>query len=257
MSLRSAELKRRIVAHEAVIGAWLTLSGLNVAEIMAGAGFDWLMIDTEHSVFDLSELQVTLSAFRGVSTVPFVRVAANDPARIKHALDVGAEGIVIPNIDNAEQAQRAVGACKYPPAGYRGYGPRRASDYYRDIDRYIETANRDLFVILQIESAQGVEQIDAILEVPGIDIIFLGPQDLSGSFGLLRQTNHSNVIDALTKVKTACRGRNMAVCSGAFDASLAPKLIEEGVRVLLSSFDDALLRNAAEATVAKLRAEIG
>jgi 2-keto-3-deoxy-L-rhamnonate aldolase RhmA len=180
---------------------------------MAGAGFDWVLIDTEHGSFSNEGLQTCLVAFNGSPTVPW-RVAWNDHVLIKQALDMGAEGILVPMVSSTAEARAAVSACKYPPEGTRGFGPRRASDYGRKTDAYVAQANASVIVIVQIEHVNGVADIDGILDTQGIDVACLGPTDLSGSAGALRQFNHPTVVDGMTKVIKAARARQMSASIG-------------------------------------------
>src|SRR6185312_4154546 len=214
MSERSMKLKNRLRGGETTFGAWLTVANPMIAEIMAGAGFDWVFIDTEHGGFSNEGFQTCLMAFNGSPTVPMTRVAWNDHVLIKQALDMGAEGILIPMVSSAAEARAAVSACKYPPEGTRGFGPRRASDYGRNTDAYVAQANDSVIVTVQIEHVNGVAQIDEILDTPGIDVVCLGPTDMSGSAGVLRQFNHPVVVDCITKVLTAAKKRKLPACLG-------------------------------------------
>jgi 2-keto-3-deoxy-L-rhamnonate aldolase RhmA len=207
-------LKEKMRSGAIALGGWLSLPDLSVAEIMAGAGFDWLMIDGEHGAFDLGTLQQAFAGLRGTATVPLVRVPWNDAVRIKQVLDIGGEGIMLPQVNSAAEARAAVAACKYPPEGIRGFGPRRASDWGRNIDAYVAGANDELLVIPQIESVAAAKDIDAILDVPGIDAICLGPNDLSGSVGLLRQVEHPTVANAIDHVIARCKARGVPACTG-------------------------------------------
>ena len=131
MLTRNLDLKKRLRAGEVTFGAWISFSDPAIAEIMAGMGLDWLLIDAEHNPFTLESLFHVLLAFKGRPTVPIVRIPWNDPIIIKQALDLGVGGILIPHVSSVEEAKQGVAACKYPPEGRRGFGPRRASDYYR------------------------------------------------------------------------------------------------------------------------------
>ncbi len=176
MSARGMALKERLKAGAVAYGAWLSIADPVVAEIMAGAGLDYVMIDTEHAPWSLERLQTALMAFRGVETVPIVRVPWNDQVHVKQALDVGAEGILAPMVRTTAEASALVAACRYPPDGIRGFGPRRASDYGRDIEGYMALANRSTIVIPQIEDVRTVDEIEAILDLPGVDALCIGPE---------------------------------------------------------------------------------
>ncbi len=214
MSARSLALKERLRSGETTFGGWLSVANPVVAEIVAGAGADWVVIDTEHGGFGNEGLQTCLIAFNGSPTVPIVRVPWNDAVRIKQILDMGADGILIPMVNSVEEMKQAVSACKYPPVGTRGFGPRRASDYGRNIDRYVAEANDSVIVIPQIEHVDAVAIIDEILAVPGIDVVCIGPTDLSGSAGVLRQFEHPVVADSIRKIITTARKRHIPACLG-------------------------------------------
>ena len=254
MSKRSIALKKRLRAGETTVGSWLSFADLNVAEILAGTGFDWVLIDGEHGPFDLGGLQTVLAAFNGSRTVPIVRVPWNDPVRIKQVLDLGVDGVLVPMVNSADEARAAVAACKYPPTGTRGFGPRRASDYGRSTDAYTAQANDGTIVMLQIEHVNAVERIDAILKVPGIDVICIGPTDLSGSAGLLRQFNHPTVTAAIDKVIARCRAARLPVCSGvAFPPEIMAGWVEKGANFVLAMEDSTMFRQGASDALARMR----
>jgi 4-hydroxy-2-oxoheptanedioate aldolase len=257
MSARSMQLKQRLVRGETTFGAWLSISNPNIAEIMAGTGYDWVLIDTEHGPFGLEGLQVALMAFKGAPTVPIVRVAWNDPVRIKQVLDLGADGILVPMVNSAAEARAAVAACKYPPDGVRGFGPKRASDYGRDADGYTAQANASLITILQIEHVDAVASIDEILAVPGIDAMCIGPTDLSGSAGVLRQFGHPVVQCALETVVARSRARGLPVCMGVvFEAEEMARWASKGATFVLTGEDTSLLRTAAAQALERVRAAV-
>lgn len=255
MSRRSAEFKKRLQRGEAVVGAWLSLNDISIAEIMATTGFDYILIDTEHATFDLASLKNTLIAFNGVITVPIVRVAWNDPVRIKQVLDMGADGIVAPMVRTVDDVKALVAACKYPPAGIRGFGPLRASNYYRNIENYRANSNDEVFIMPQIEHIDTVALVDEFLD-SGVDAICLGPNDLSGSLGLLGQFNERSVKKAIDQVLATAKARNAAVCPGV-TASLKDqaKWLKKGVRMLLATSDVELLTAGAQSALDMTRAK--
>lgn len=257
MSKRSLALKKRLRAGETTYGCWLSFSNVNVAEILAGTGFDWVLIDTEHGPFGLEGLQHCLAAFNGSRTVPIVRVPWNDAVRIKQILDLGADGVLVPMVNTVVEATAAVSACKYPPEGTRGFGPRRASDYGRNIDDYVAQANDGTIVMLQIEHIKAVEDADAILAVPGIDVICLGPTDLSGSLGLLRQFTHPKVVAAVDKVIERASAKGLPVCAGvAFPPPVMKDWVAKGATFVLTMEDSAMFRQGATSALAAMRTEI-
>lgn len=251
---RSLALKRRLRAGETTYGAFLSFQDPGSAEIMAGIGYDWVFIDSEHSPFDLKSLQHVLMAFSGRPTVPIVRVPWNDRIRIKQVLDLGAEGILIPMVSSPAEARAAVAACKYPPTGIRGFGPWRASDYYRNTETYIQRANDGIIIVIQIEHEDGVRRIDEMLDIPGIDAVCLGPMDLSGSMGILGQLEHPRVVEAIDRVLAAAKKRALPVCVP-METSIETQLAwaRKGANFVVTGEDHGLLRRAAAAALDRYR----
>ena len=257
MSERAVDLKRRLREGATALGAWLSIADPAVAEIMAGAGFDYILIDTEHAPWSLESLQTALMAFRGVPTVPIVRVPWNDQVHVKQALDVGAEGVLAPMVRSAAEARALVAAAKYPPDGIRGFGPRRASDYGRNLDAYVVSANAATIVIPQIEHVDAAEAVEEILAVEGIDALCIGPNDLSGSAGVLRQHDHPVVRAAIDQILSAAKARGVAVCTGiTLPLERQRDWIERGARLALLTSDVELLAGGAGAAVAAARAAL-
>jgi 4-hydroxy-2-oxoheptanedioate aldolase len=258
MSKRSLELKQRLGSGATALGAWLTITDPAVAEIMAGAGFDYVLIDTEHAPWSLESLQTAMLAFRGMPTVPIVRVPWNDQVHVKQALDLGADGVLAPMVRSAAEARALVTAAKYPPDGVRGFGPRRASDYGRDIDAYVASANAETIVIPQIEDLGAADVVEEILAVPGLDALCLGPNDLSGSAGVLRQHDHPVVRGAIDKVLRAASARGVAVCTGVtLPLEQQQDWIVRGARLALLTSDTELLAGGAAGVLAAARAKLG
>jgi 2-keto-3-deoxy-L-rhamnonate aldolase RhmA len=249
VTTRGQNLKHRLRAGEVTIGAWISFAESAVAEIMAGTGFDWVLIDTEHAQFSPEGLQTVLMAFNGRESVPIVRVPWNNPAIIKQALDLGAGGVLVPMVNTVDEARAAVAACRYPPEGIRGFGPRRASDYYRHVAEYVASANDSVIVALQIEHIEAVKSIVDIVAVPGIDVICLGPNDLSGSMGLLGQIEHPSVVDAIHRVLDEAARHRITTCLGmAFPPSVNRQWVARGARFIIAAEDQTVLRvGAAEA----------
>jgi 2-keto-3-deoxy-L-rhamnonate aldolase RhmA len=204
-----ARFKKKLNNGEAVIGSWITLSDPPVIEIIGRTGFDFLLIDGEHSPFDDGSLRDAMMACDNTPAEKLVRVRANEEPRIKLALDLGADGVLVPMVNNPEQARRAVQAAKYPMLGGRGVGPWRASGYYRNFDDYIDTANDATALIVQVEHKDAVDSIDDIIGVDGIDAIFVGPADLSASLGHGTNTNNADTQEAIKRVAKACRDSGM------------------------------------------------
>jgi 2-keto-3-deoxy-L-rhamnonate aldolase RhmA len=255
---RVRALKRKLQLGKAVIGAWLSLNDPVAAEILARVGFDFLMIDTEHGAWDLVTLQTALMGFNGTETAPFVRVAWNDHVRIKQALDIGVEGILAPMVRTVAECRELVRSCRYPPQGARGFGPRRASNYYRNIDDYVAVANDALFVMPQVEDIATLEVIDEYLSVPGIDAVAIGPNDLSGSTGFFRQHSHPANTGALDKIIARAQSAGVPVCLGVNSKPAEQAgLVARGVRILFATSDVELLAGGARQVLAANRAAIG
>jgi len=174
-------LREKLKNGQEVIGTFISLGHPDITEVLSRIGFDWLLIDGEHSVISLETMQLMMQAMNGSNCTPMVRPQWNDMVIIKRILDIGAHGVLVPWVNNREEAEYAVRACKYPPKGLRGSGPRRAALFDPD---YFKTANDEILVIVQIETKQAVTNVDEILAVEGIDAVYVGPMDLSLSYGL-------------------------------------------------------------------------
>ncbi len=255
---RALALKRKLKSGGAIVGAWLSLNDPAAAEILARVGFDFLLIDTEHGAWDLVTLQTTLMGFNGTDTVPIVRVAWNDHVRIKLALDLGAEGVMAPMVRTVAECRELVRSCRYPPQGGRGLGPRRASNYYRNIDDYVAIANEALFVMPQIEDIATLGVIDEFLAVPGIDAVAIGPNDLSGTTGHFRQHQHPANKGAIDTIIARAQIAGVPVCLGVnSNPAEQRELVARGVRMLLATSDVELLAGGARQLLQANRQAIG
>lgn len=193
--------KKAIAQKQTQIGLWLGLADPYVAEIAAGAGFDWLLIDGEHAPNDLRTILSQLQAVAAYPDAhPIVRPVNGAPALLKQLLDVGCKTLLIPMVETAEQAQALVSAVRYPPHGIRGVGTAlaRAAGWGRDTS-YLESANDDVCLLLQVETAKGLENLEAIAAVDGVDGVFIGPADLAASLGYLGQPGHPEVTRVVGK----------------------------------------------------------
>lgn len=202
----SNRLARLIRDGHPALGMWINLVDPGVVQIAALAGYDWVMIDTEHNPFTEAQVQGLLHALREYDVTPVVRVRGNREECVKWILDAGAGGLVVPSLKDAADARVAVQISKYFPLGQRGYGPNRASDFWTRGKPYVETANQDIFVIGQIELASAVADAEAICAIPGLDGVWIGPTDLAQSLGHLGDPNHPEVRAAIdTVIETATR----------------------------------------------------
>jgi 2-keto-3-deoxy-L-rhamnonate aldolase RhmA len=235
---------------ERLIGSFVTLPAPEVAEVMGAAGFDWLIIDCEHAPLDALWAQRLLQAAR----IPgVIRVADGHESTLKHALDTGAAGVVVPMVNTAQQARAVVSHCKYPPLGTRGVGIVRAQGYGFGFQEYVAQANESTAVIVQIEHVTAVENIDAILAVPGVDAAFVGPYDLSGSMGRLGQVDDTDVLAAIESVRGACERARMPLGIYAGSALAARPYLEKGFTLIAVGMDTVLLGQAARQAVQTLR----
>ncbi|MFH0882966.1 MAG: aldolase/citrate lyase family protein [bacterium] len=201
----SIRLKEALANRELTIGSWLSWGFSPITEVMAKSGFDWLVIDVEHTAIDYAEMHQMIQTIDLAGCVPLVRVGDNDPLIIKRALDSGAAGVIIPMINTAEQASKAVSAAYYPPKGTRGVGLSRAQDYGMGFPEYRERSLNETIVIVQIEHVDAVANLEAILAVDGVDGFIVGPYDLSGSVNQPGNFDHPEVKAALEKVEKVMR----------------------------------------------------
>jgi 2-keto-3-deoxy-L-rhamnonate aldolase RhmA len=232
---------------------WISLQDPAVAEIEVEWGFDGLIIDTEHATFGATSLRATLMAFRGTDCVPIVRVGDNDVYIIKQALDLGAGGVLVPLIQNAEEAQAAVDNCRYPPMGNRGVSPRRASNYFRAYEPYMAAANDSVILMLQIECVAAYENLDAILDVEGVDCLFIGQVDLAASMGTPDVT-HPDVVAAVEDIIRRCRRAGRAVAIAAFtDPKRIQHWLDIGTNVIAMGSDTGFMESGFNAFKADLQ----
>jgi len=203
-------IKRKLNEGEDSFGSWVTLAHTAICEIMAKSGFEWLAIDMEHSVIGIHEVESLIQVIEGSGSVPLVRLSDNDPILTKRVMDAGAYGVIVPMVNTPEQAEKAVQAVKYPTRGNRGVGLYRAQSYGPGFETYANSVNDESIVIIQIEHIEGVQNIDEILSIEGIDGLFIGPYDLSGSLGIPGQLNHPKVEEAKKRVLDVAKEKNVA-----------------------------------------------
>ncbi|OLT09018.1 hypothetical protein BJF78_06715 [Pseudonocardia sp. CNS-139] len=235
--MRDNGVRRRLAEGRPALGVSLTVTDPFVTEVVGAAGFDFVLIDAEHGPIALDQLQVMLIALRGSSSTVLVRAAANNPTSVKQILDLGAEGIVVPEVCDAADAAAAVAAAKYPPLGIRGFGPRRAARLGGGRAAYIDRADSETAVIVMIESASAVENIDGILATPGLDGILVGPADLAVSMGHLRDLGNGEVQDAIERVVQACDRRGFPFGIYAAAEAAARKWVGRGARLVTIGSD--------------------
>jgi len=240
--------KRALQEKRPQIGLWLGLCSSYSAELLAGAGFDWLLIDGEHAPNNVQTVLGQLQAVAPYPSQPVVRPPWNDAVIIKQLLDVGAQTLLIPMIQNAEQARDAVRATRYPPHGVRGVGSAlaRASRWNREPD-YLQQADEQMCVLVQIETREAVKNLDAILQVEGVDGVFIGPADLSADMGFAGNPQHPEVQrtidDAIARIRAAGKAPGILMANKA----LAQRYLEAGALFVAVGVDTTLLARAAEA----------
>lgn len=241
-------------ADHSLAGIWVCSASPLVAEICAGAGFDWLFIDGEHSPNDLQSILAQLQAVRSYPVVPVVRPAVNDPVLIKQYLDLGVQSLIIPMVNDAQQAAAAVAACHYPPKGIRGVGSALArSARWNRIPDYLNRASDTITLIVQIEAGEAVSNVQDIVATEGVDGIFVGPSDLAASMGVIGQQNHPDVVDAVLRSIDAAKSAGKYAGVNAFDQKTARRYIEAGADFVGVGADVALLARATETLAAGFR----
>jgi len=204
------KIKQKLQNKQPSIGTWMSMAHPSIAEILAMAGYDWVVVETEHTAIDVSEVLRLIIAIEQRGSIPLVRLAGIDPVQAKAVLDSGAAGVIVPMVNTKAEAELAVAMCKYPPLGTRGVGLARAQGYGVQFDNYVQNANKDSLVIVQIEHIDAVNNIEEILSVPGIDGTFIGPYDLSMSLGVPGQLSHPSVVASKEKVLQAVLKRGLA-----------------------------------------------
>jgi 2-keto-3-deoxy-L-rhamnonate aldolase RhmA len=244
-------IKEKLRHGEPSIGTWMSMAHPSIAEILSMAGYDWVVIETEHTAIDVSEVLRLIIAIEQRGCIPLVRLAWNDPIQAKAVLDSGAAGVLVPMINTKSDAELAVKMTKYPPLGVRGVGLARAQGYGAHFDDYVKHANADTLLMVQIEHKDAVANIEEILSVPGIDGTFIGPYDLSLSLGIPGQTNHPEVVAAKRKVRDATLKHGLVAGVHLVQPSTASadcsKAIQEGYRFIALGTDILFLGDSARA----------
>jgi len=252
---RINSLKQRLRKGENVLGCWSFLGNPQVVEILSLAGFDFLLLDQEHGLGDTTSLATQLLAMSATPAVGVVRVPWNDHVYLKRALDAGAEAVLIPSIDTAEEARAAVAACLYPPRGRRGTAASsvRASSYGMAPD-YVATCADNLLIACQIESAKAVENIDEIIAVEGIDVLFIGPFDLSATVGQLGNLKHPEVARLIGHAEARIKASGRPMGTVPHPGCTWKDMFARGYQFVNAGSDVARLRDGSLADVKEFRA---
>ena len=253
MDLPVNTFKRSLLAGRQQIGLWVSLASAYSAEIVAGAGFDWLVIDTEHSPNEVDTTLAQLQVVAAFPVSPVVRPAWNDKVLIKRHLDIGAQTLLIPYVQNADEAAAAVAAVRFPMRGVRGVaGVTRASQFGR-VSEYAKNAEKEICLIVQIENRQGLDNLEAIARMEGVDGVFIGPADLAAGLGHLGNIGHAEVQaaiqDAIKRVKACGKGAGIL----ATDEASARRYIEWGTTFTAVGLDVMILARETEKLAAKFK----
>src|SRR5450830_1200265 len=253
MELPRNNFKRAIAAGQQQLGLWSSLSSNYTVEVIAGAGYDWLLIDTEHSPNDLESVLTQLQAVAPYPTHPVVRVAWNDTVLIKRYLDAGAQSLLVPFVQNADEARAAVAATRYPPMGVRGVAGTTRANRFGRVPNYARRAHEELCVLLQVETKQALDNIEEICAVEGVDGVFVGPADLHASLGYPGETGNPAVVpmieDAIRRIRKA--GKAPGVLTSA-EAEVR-RYIEAGCLFTAVGSDVGVLVRGTEQLLAKYR----
>ena len=244
--------RKRLLQGDLLTGTIITLSCPPIAELLSRSGFDWLFIDGEHGPLSVGDMQLLLMAAQPQCPC-IVRVAANHEVYIKQALDAGADGIIAPLVNDAATAARVVGWAKYPPLGDRSVGIARAHGYGASFADYVNRANEEMAVIIQVEHVDAVANIASILDVSGIDGVFIGPYDLSASMGKPGNIHDADVQHHIETVRLACQKRRMAVGIFGVDATALKPFIERGFTLNAVGMDTLMLEQSARRVLSELK----
>jgi 2-dehydro-3-deoxyglucarate aldolase len=249
------KIKNKLSNNELTIGSWITIGHPSIAEIMLQSDFDWIVIDMEHSSVSLESAQILISTIEANGSTPLVRVGENNQYLIKRVMDAGAHGVIVPMVNTREDAVKAVESVKYPPIGKRGVGLYRAQKYGEGFDEYKKWLEEESVVIVQIEHIDAVNNIEEILSVEGVDGCIIGPYDLSGSMGIPGDFENKKVLDALEKVKVACKKINKPLGYHVIppDHIEMKKKIDEGYTFLAFSLDFLFLGRKCKEEIEKVR----
>jgi len=253
--MKKNNLKEALKEGKNVFGPFMKFTDPATVEIMGFAGFDFVIIDAEHGPISMQSAQNMIRSAETANITPIIRVSSNDEALILRALDIGAQGIEIPQINSEPQAIKAVRSVKYAPQGERGVCRYVRAANYSSMDKfeYFKSANEETMIIAHIEGVEGINNLDEILSVPGIDVIFIGPYDLSQSLGIPGQVNNSLVVKKMKEVILKCKQNKIAVGTFADDVKTAKFWVSLGVQYMSFSVDVGILYEASKQIIKKLK----
>ncbi len=248
-------LKEKLRNKQLTLGSWITLGHPAIAEIMAKAGFDWLVVDLEHSVITIEVAGDLIRTIDLCGVAPLVRLTSNDADQIKRVMDAGAHGIVVPMVNSAAEAAKAVAATRYAPRGTRGVGLGRAQGYGVDFKAYLEWQNDGPVVFVQIEHKDAIDRLEEILTVPGVDGFIIGPYDLSCSMGIPGQFERPEFVAAMTQIRETAKriGCPAGLHIVEPDLPLLEQTINEGYTVIAYSVDIRVIDSGVRQGVNKMK----
>lgn len=241
MDLPINSFKHAIHAGRRQVGLWCTLSNAYAAEVVAGAGFDWLLLDTEHSPNEIDTVLGQLQAVAAYSTTPVVRPAWNDPVLIKRFLDIGAQTLLLPYVQNRAEAEQAVASIRYPPAGIRGVGGTSRATRFGRVKDYPARACEELCLLVQVETRTALDNLEEIAAVEGVDGVFIGPADLAASLGHLGAPSHPEVVEAVCDAIRRIRGAGKAAGVLTVEPQQIERYLSEGALFVAVGVDMAIL----------------
>ncbi len=246
------QFKQGLESGDTQFGLWLSIPDTTVAEMMAGAGFDWLLVDHEHGPYELRDVMHTLQAVAPYEVGTIVRPVNDDPALLKKMCDIGVQSFLVPMIDTAEQAEAVVQAVNYPPTGRRGLGTSMArAARWNTVPNYLKKANAEICVIVQAETTTAIDNLEAIANVDGIDGVFIGPSDLSASMGYVGDVSHPDVIKTVSAGIETIRAASKYAGLLCLDDSQVAHYVSCGANFVGVGVDTLLIGNSARTLAAK------
>ena len=235
------------------LGTWLVSASAIVAEAVGCAGFDWVVIDMEHGPSEVTDVTHILQALAGTKTVPVVRVPSHDAVVVRRVLDAGAGALMLPFVQSAEQARCAVAATRFAPDGVRGVAGMSRASRFGTAANYLRTANHNVAVIVEIQSLQAIDQLDAMARVDGVDAFFLGMSDLSAALGQAGRTNHPSVVEQMSRAVQRCKALGKPIGTAAMTPQVAAQYRAAGFDFIAVASDLGLMMSAAQGVIAALR----
>jgi 4-hydroxy-2-oxoheptanedioate aldolase len=246
-------LKKRLLQGETLNGCWLNLGSPLTAEIVGQAGFDWVLIDLEHGAGVEKDVLAQLQALESTNTAPIVRVESAESARISRVLDMGAEGVMCPKVDTAAEANKVINGLHYPPFGNRGVAKMvRTTQFGLNFNAYYEASRDNILGIVQIETLEALDNLDTIAAVDGVDVLFIGPADLSMAMGIFGQFDHPRFVDALNKIVEAAQKANKAIGILIFNTDDYDKYHSMGIHFIACGSDATFVAEGARLMAKKL-----